>query len=150
MSTIAIKLLQMPMLSEVLRFGREAFERSNYAPLKFNSVIARATLRDTLKDKSMRGFTAWRGERCVGLLIGSIVPLPWSAGLTATDIVFIADQGGDLLLQKFVEWAKHNRVVRIDMGVSDEGMRAGYDRFYAKAGFGRAGRLYYWQREVSA
>lgn len=145
---IKVRLLQPAMLSEVLRFGREGFERSNYAPLKFNSVIARATLRDALREGSMRAFTAWRGERCVGVLIGSISPLPWSAGLTATDIVFVADQGGDLLLEKFVEWAKSHRVVRIDMGVSDDATRAGYDRLYARAGFSKAGSMYYWQKEA--
>lgn len=146
---IVRQLLQPSMLSEVLRFGREAFERSNYAPLQYNSVIARKTLRDAMHDRTQRVFTAWRGERCVGLLIGSIYPLPWSAGLTATDTVFIADQGGDMLLERFVKWARENKVVRIDMGVSDDGQRAGFDRLFKQQGFDRAGGMYFAQWPVT-
>lgn len=142
---IVRQVLQPSQFSEVLRFSAEAFAQTNYAPLKFNSVIARKTLRDTVQDRTMRPFTAWRGQRCVGLLIGMLAPLPWSAGLTATDLVFVAEQGGDMLLERFVKWARDNKCVRIDMGVSDDGVRAGFDRLFRSEGFTRAGGVYYAQ-----
>lgn len=144
-SLIVRQLLQPALFSEVLRFSKDQFAKSNYEPLQFNSVIARNTLRNAAADGSMRVFTAWRNVRCVGLLIGMIVPLPWSAGLTSTDLVFIAEQGGDMLLERFVKWSRENRVVRIDMGVGDAQRAAGYDRLYEREGFTRAGGLYYAQ-----
>lgn len=142
---IVRQILQPAQYSEVLRFSAGAFERSNYAPLKFNSVIARKTLRDMANDRTMRPFTAWRGQRCVGILVGMISPLPWSAGLCATDLVFVAEQGGDMLLERFVKWARENKCVRIDMGVSDDALRAGYDRLYRREGFNKAGGVYFAQ-----
>lgn len=145
---LKMRLLQPHMLSEVMRFSAEMFLKSNYADLKFNSVIARGTLKESMRDKSMRPFTMWRGQRCCGLLIGMIMPLPWAAGLSATDLVFIAEAGGDILLDEFVAWSRRNRVIRIDMGVSDSSLRPGYDRFYESHGFKKAGRVYYMQDEV--
>lgn len=136
--------LAQPLFSEVMRFSAEQFEKSNYAPLKFNSAIARRTLRDCAADRSMRIFSAWRGNRCVGLLIGMIAPLPWCGGLSSTDLVFIAEAGGDMLLERFVKWSRDNRVVRIDMAVSAAN-RAGYDRLYEREGFQRAGGVYFAQ-----
>lgn len=137
--------LQPAHFSEVLRFSAAAHERSNYSAFKFNSVIARNTLRACSMDGSMRIFTAWRDTCCVGILIGMIASMPWTAGMSATDLVFVADQGGDQLLERFVKWARDNKVVRVDMAVSDDAVRAGYDRFFKREGFNKAGGVYFAQ-----
>lgn len=144
---ITVRILQPHMLSEVLRFGSTAFANSNMAPLGYNSVIARKTLRNVMGDPTMRAFTAWIGDKCCGVIIGMLAPMPWCGGLCATDLVFAADAGGDLLLDKFIGWAKENKVVRIDMAVSDSGVRAGYDRLFSSRGMARASGVYYWQVE---
>lgn len=143
--------VQPATLSEVMRYSRTAFDKSNYAPLGFNAVMWRTVLRTAILDKSMLVRAAWRGSQCVGLLVGQLGPLPWCVGLSATDLVFVADQGGDLLLRDFVAWAESHKVRRIDMGVSDSvdaelrNVRTVHDRFFRAAGFERAGGMYFKQ-----
>ena len=72
-----------------------------------------------------------------------IAPMPWSVGYSATDLVFAAEVGGDRLLEKFVSWCDKLGGLRIDMGVSDDGDRPGFDRLFAAQGFTPAGRVYY-------
>lgn len=149
MTEIVIRTSLLPSrFSEVMRYSREAFDKSNYATLGFNAPQWRAVLRSGMRDRDMRILTAWRGERCVGVLVGMIGPMPWCVGMSATDLVFVADQGGDMLLREFVAWAKGRKCKRIDMAVSDEAARRGYDRLYANAGFKRAGGVYYMQGEM--
>ena len=131
-----------------MRYSRSAFDKSSYAPLGFNAVMWRTVLRGAMMDRSMLVRAAWRGSECVGLIVGQLGPLPWCVGLAATDIVFVADQGGDLLLRDFVAWAESHKVRRIDMGVSDTPipeLRAVHDRFFRAAGFERAGGMYFKQ-----
>lgn len=148
---VVTKLVQPAQLSEVMRYSRTAFDKSNYAPLGFDAVLWRQVLRNAILEKSMLVRAAWRGQRCVGLIVGMLAPLPWCVGLAATDLVFVADQGGELLLRDFVAWAESHKVRRIDMGVSDtpapelRNARTVHDRFYRAAGFERAGGMYFKQ-----
>lgn len=153
---LRLRIAQPQMLTEIMRYSREAFEQSSYAQHGFNSAQWRMVLRGAMLDSSMRVFSMWRGQRCVGLLVGSIGPMPWCAGFAATDLVFVAAQGGDQLLKAFVEWAKQRGCRRIDMAVSDdaftqyenpEARARAYDRMFAAAEMKRAGGAYYWQGE---
>jgi hypothetical protein len=133
-------------LSDILAFGKAACDKSNYAPLGWNGVIARRTLKDIFEQRNMRVFIARKNKQICGLLIGSIDPMPFCAGLSATDLVFAADAGGDMLLDLFVAWCKLNKVARIDMGVSQEGQsEEALSKLYERAGFVRAGRMFYMQ-----
>lgn len=137
-------------LSAIMEFSREAHDRSvTYKGLGYNAVIWRRTLRDALADPSMVVLIAKRAEAIVGLLVGMRTPMPWSAGFCASDLVFVAKQGGDLLLAAFVEWCKTRKVRRIDMGVSEPGDDEAKDRLFGSRGFERAGRVYYMINEVT-
>lgn len=150
---VVVRMAMPHMLTEMMRYSREAFEASNYATHGFHATQWRSVLREAMLDKSMCVISAWRGQRCVGLLVGMMAPMPWCLGFAATDIVFVAEQGGDMMLRQFVDWARARKCKRIDMGVSDDAIlrmspeRIGklYDRMFAAAGFHRAGGVYFMQ-----
>jgi hypothetical protein len=77
----------------------------------------------------------------LGLLFGSLQPhfinrrASW-----ASDLFFIANGGGNILLRRFKEWAVNNGAERIVMGVSSGDSRA--DALIELSGFDRTGGMY--------
>lgn len=130
-------------LSAMLVYARIAHERSNLAEFPYNSVIARQTLKTALREPNMAVFAAWRDNEVCGLLIATCDPMPSCAGLCATDIVFVADAGGPLLLPLFLAWVKRKRAKRLDMSVSQADPTGRIDALYTGNGLQRAGGAYY-------
>jgi len=128
-------------LSDICAYGKSKLAESNYAQ-DFNSVHFRRVVKSSLADRDCCVLVALRdGEHC-GLLIGQRMPMLFTPLYCATDLVFVADSGGDLLLDRFLSWAKASRVVRIDMGNSQKDSRA-MDRFMRSRGLERGGGMYY-------
>lgn len=131
-------------LTSIMEFSKKAHEASiTYAPLGYNSVIWRSTLKQVMADPSNVVLISKREHDVVGLLVGQKMPMPWCGGFCASDLVFAAFQGGDILLDAFVAWCISKKIRRIDMGVSEPGQIEAKDRLFASAGFSQAGRVYY-------
>lgn len=132
-------------LAQILEFSREAFADSvTYQATGYNEVIWRNTLKAAFADPTMVVLTARKAGKVCGLLVGMRMPMPWSGGFCASDLVFVAKQGGDRLLRAFVVWCRENKVRRIDMGVSDTSSTdRAMDGLFGRAGFSTAGRVYY-------
>lgn len=113
-----VRLARITDVSDILAFAKEALTRTNYRGFPFNAVIARRTLKRAMTDPNARVWVAERGGRIVGFLIGEIGEMPMTHFTSATDLAFLADAGGDLLLDAFVHWCILRKVARIDMGVS--------------------------------
>lgn len=145
---IKVQLASLNDLSPMLEYGRRAFEGSNYEGLGYNSVIARKTAKAALSMPSMCVYLAKKNGVICGLIIGMMDAMPFCAGMSATDLVFHAEAGGDKLLDAFVEWCKRKKVTRIDMGVSQEGNDEAVTKLYERKGFKAAGRLFYQQEKV--
>ena len=92
-------------------------------------------------------FVAKRAGKICGMLIASVDQLPFSRRKSATDVIFAADAGGELLLDAFLAWAKAKRVARVDMGVSQDDNRA-MDVLYRRKGLIRTGGMYMKNIEV--
>lgn len=138
------------MLSSILIYSRRACEASpSWGPLGYNAVIWRQTLLDSFRDPSSVVIAALNGNDVCGLLVGTKGPLPWCAGFGATDLVFVADRGGNLLLREFKSWCREKKVRRIDMGISDteitdeDGECIAADVMFRREGFSKSGRMYY-------
>lgn len=129
-----VRLATMLDLSDIVAFGKAAMEKSNYASFPFNAVIARKIGKGMMTSKDSRVWVAeTEGGKLTGFLIGEIGPMPFTHYYSASDLIFVADQGGDLLLDAFVEWCKLRGVARIDMGVSagperEEAVRRAFER----------------------
>lgn len=133
-------------LPAILEFSREAFAGSvTYQATGYNEAIWSNTLRGVFRDHVANAvFVARRAGKVCGLLVGMKLPMPWSAGFCATDLVFVAHAGGDRLLRLFLQWCRQHRVRRVDMSVSDTSIPAEQiDNLYTRAGFSRAGGSYH-------
>lgn len=140
-----VRLATLNDLSDLLAFGKEAMARSNYAAFPFNAVIARRTAKAAMTSPDSRVWIAHRDDgRMCGFLIGEIGMMPFTHLFAATDLIFVADAGGDLLLDAFVAWCKMRNVARIDMGIS-----AGPDRealarkLFESKGFTYSGQMFH-------
>lgn len=134
-------------IASILDFGRQKFMQSNMSEMGWNSVIARRTIKDAMTDPNQRVFLALKDGNVSGCLIGQIYHMPFSPCLCATDLAFVADQGGNRLVDEFLKWCKSRNVRRIDMGVSQEDRRA--DNLYLRKGFKRAGGMFYMNLEAA-
>jgi hypothetical protein len=141
-SAITVRVAQFPEISAILEWGRSKYEDSNFGQLGFNSVIARKTLSAAIANHDQIVLVARKDGAICGLLIGDIGMLPFSAGLQATDLVFVADAGGEILLSRFIAWARQRKVARIDMGHSQGDSEAAV-RLYQMNGLTPTGRMFY-------
>jgi hypothetical protein len=132
-------------MAAILEYSRRAFSQSvTYQATGYNEVIWRNTLKAAFADPTMVVFVSRVDARITGLLVGMRMPMPWSAGFCASDLVFVAERGGRALLRAFVAWCRQHKVRRIDMGVSDtQGVDATMDRLFTGVGFSKAGGVYY-------
>lgn len=131
-------------LSEIVAFGRRMIEQTNYAPFGYNAVIARRTAKEAMTRPDSRVWVAERDGAICGLLIGEIGAMPFSAHMAATDLVFVAEAGGDMLLDAFVEWCRLCKVARIDMGLSAGPMREeAVRRMFEAKGFVYSGAMFH-------
>jgi len=81
-----------------------------------------------------------KGEIC-GVLVGLVMPYVWNeAFFYATDYLFVAEKGGNLILQKFIRWCKKPRVLEIKLGESAGSTIAG--PLYEAVGFKQVGGIY--------
>ncbi len=142
--SLVIRQASLHELPPIMEFSRLANDASiTYAPMGYNAVIWRQTLKQVMADPSNVVLIAKREATVVGLLVGQKMPMPWCGGFCASDLVFTAFQGGDILLDAFVAWCIAKKIRRIDMGVSEPGQLEAKDRLFASAGFSQAGRVYY-------
>lgn len=134
-------------LSAIVAYSCSVFGETNMADLGWNAVIARQTYKTAFAQQNYRVFVARKDGVICGVLVGVIDTLPFSAGLHATDVVFSAKAGGDMLLDMFVAWCKLNKVRRIDMGVSQEGRDEAITKLYERRGFVATGRMFLLQEK---
>lgn len=139
-----VRLAKPTDLSHIVAFGARVIPGTNYAPLGYNAVIARRTAKSCMTDKDSRVWITEDAHGAIrGLLIGQIGQVPFSHYLAATDLVFVAEAGGELLLDAYVAWCKLRGVARIDLGASaGAGRDAALSRLLRRKGFARAGAMF--------
>lgn len=141
---IVCRLGKLTDLSEIVAFAKRKLETTNYAGFEFNAVIARRTAKAAMTCPDSRVWVTERDGQIVGLLIGEIGPMPMTHHMAATDLGFLADAGGDLLLEAFVAWCNLRNVARIDMGVSAGPEEdAAICRMFRRKGFTRSGSMFH-------
>lgn len=140
-----VRLAKPTELSAIVAFGARVAPQTNYAPLGYNAVLARRTAKACMTDKDSRVWvTEDKAGAIRGVLIGQVGPLPFSHYLGATDLVFVAEQGGELLLDAYLAWCKLRGVARLDMGISAGPVReAAVRRIMARHGFVYSGMMFH-------
>lgn len=140
-----IRLAKLTDLSEIMVLAARLKDDTNYRNLPFNAVIARRTCKSAMTDKDSRVWVSTHADgRIAGFLVGIVGPMVWTHYLGASDLYFMAEAGGDLLLDAFIAWAKLRGVARIDMGISAGGEReAALKRAFRRKGFDYSGPCFH-------
>lgn len=141
--TITVRLAGLQDLTRLVILGRQAHGESNYSDIPFNANYTRNMFRGAVLLKSQDVLIAERadGSLC-GFLIALTIELPFSPRKYAADGAFWADQGGDKLIDAFVDWAKLKHAVRIDCSVSQADPEGRVNNLYLRKGFERTGGMY--------
>ena len=140
-----VRLAKMTDISDIVAFAKQALERTNYREFPFNAVIARKTVKESMTKADARVWVAEDEGRICGLLIGQLWPMPMTHYQSASDLAFLADKGGDLLLDAFIAWCKMRKnVVRIDMGISaGPRRRNSVSILFSRKGFAPSGEMFH-------
>lgn len=140
---ITTRLANLGDLTRLVMFGRKAHADSNYSDIPFNAGVTRDMFRGAVMLKGQDVLIAERGDGSLcGILICMAIQLPFSSRKYATDGAFYAEQGGDKLLDAFLDWARSKHVARIDMGVSQHDPEHRLDALYTRKGLARTGGMY--------
>lgn len=127
-------------ISALVAWGKEAHARSNYATCApFNAVVTRQFFKGALSDPNHAFLVAKDGAAIRGLLIGHCDLYPFSHARFATDVLFVADAGGDALLDAFIAWAQRKRVAVIESAPSQSDRFDALARLFESRGFMRCG-----------
>jgi hypothetical protein len=129
-------------LSNIVAFGKQAVAKTSYASLPYNASKTRAFLKGAMKDPSVQVFVAIKDHNVCGVLIGSVDVVLFSHVLMATDLAFIADAGGELLLDRFLAWAKQRGAAIVEMVSSQAEGYERYSRLLEHKGFERSGGVF--------
>jgi len=68
--------------------------------------------------------------------------LTWCNHNYATDLHFVAEQGGDMLIREFKTWAKRRRCIEIGMGTFNGVDEERIEKLYNRLGFETVGKTY--------
>lgn len=131
-------------LSEIVALGARIVPKTNLARFPYNAVIARRTTKRAMTDANSRVWvTESEDGKLKGVLIGEIADMPMTHYQCATDLIFIAEAGGDLLLDAFIHWCGLRKVARIYMGISTgTGREEATKRLFARKGLAHCGPMF--------
>ncbi len=107
-----------------------------------NTGYLRKQLNQAIKANDEAIFiTVDEGQKVLGLIVCWIAPYIWSRQLYVTDILFVADSGGDVLMKKMEQWGRANGACCAAMQT-----HLGFDRrvekLYARKGFKKVGFVF--------
>lgn len=138
--TLTVRPAMLAEVSALVAWGKDAHDRSNYAGCApFNAVVTRQFFKGALSDPNHAFFVAKDGQAVKGLLIGHCDLYPFSHARFATDVLFVADAGGDALLDAFIAWAQRKRVAIIESAPSQSDRFRALARLLRSRGFIRCG-----------
>lgn len=141
---MSARLATLADLSDIVAFGKRVVATTNYAAFPYNAVIARRVVKQMMTQATSRVWVTERKGQITGLLMGEVGPMPFSHYMAATDLIFVAESGGDELLDAFIAWCKLRGVARIDMGVSAGPEREeAIKRMFAQHGFDYSGPMFH-------
>lgn len=109
---------------------------------KVNTQYLRRQLRVAINAKDQAVFITLDNEnRLLGVIVCWVAPYIWSTQLYVTDVLFLADQGGNFLMNKMEQWGKSKGAVRATMQTHvcfDQRV----EKLYERKGFQRSGTVF--------
>jgi hypothetical protein len=131
-------------ITPLVIFGKSQHAKSTFRDLAFNAAFFRRNLRELIRNDNGDALIAVNKEGHIrGLLLAWHEPLLWNRVPYATDLHFVAEQGGDMLLRAFMKWAKKRGCVEIGIGTFNGGENEQrIEILYNRLGFKTVGKTY--------
>ena len=124
-------------------FTKQQHSKSIYKGLMFNSALFRKSLHAIIKGGNGDILLAISKKGQIrGLLIAWHEPMLWTHRKMATDIHFIAEQGGDMLLRAFKKWARERGCCEIGLGTFSMENADRIETLFNRLGFETVGKTY--------
>ena len=124
-------------------FTKGQHGKSIYSGLAFNATLFRKSLHAIIKGGNGDILLAIsRKGQIRGLLIAWHEALLWNHRPMATDLHFIAEQGGDMLLRAFRRWAHERGCCEIGMGTFSTENADRVETLFNRLGFETVGKTY--------
>lgn len=109
---------------------------------RVNTGYLRRQLKHALNAKDQAVFvTLDKDNRLAGVLVCFVAPYIWNPELYVTDILFLADQGGNFLMNKMEQWGRSVGATRATMQTHlcfDQRV----EKLYERKGYQRSGAVF--------
>ena len=130
-------------VTNVIIFAKSQHDKSMFNHIPFNAAAFRKSLRMLIKGGNGDALIAVSREGKIrGLLMAWHEELTWTHRRIATDIHFVAEQGGDMLLRAFKKWAQERGCTEVCMGTFRRKDEDRIEKLYNRIGFETVGRTY--------
>ena len=139
---IEVREARLNEVSKIVPLCRRLHAESAWSWVPFSPSAMRKSLKQMIAMEHTKPLVAWKdGEPC-GILFGTVDEVIYGRTRYATDIDFVAEFGGDELVDAFKSWAQSMGAKVVLMGVTNPGREQAKDRFFGKHGLSRVGGMY--------
>jgi len=109
---------------------------------KVNSAYLRRQLRQAIGAKDQAVFIIFDNKNTLkGVIVCWLAPYIWNTQLYVTDILFLADQGGNFLINKMEQWGRKHGAARSTMQTHDC-FDPRVEKLYTRKGYHRSGAVF--------
>ena len=130
-------------ITQIVIFAKGQHGKSVYKGYQFNAAHFRKTLKTIISGGNGDALLAVNDKGQIrGLLLAWHEELSWSKLRIATDIHFVCEQGGDMLLREFKRWARERGCIEAVMGTFNGMDEERIGRLYNRIGFENAGHTF--------
>ncbi len=138
-----VKVANYKDLSEIVAFAKSQHAKSTFEQLPFNPAYFRKTVVQLITHNNGDILLAVNDKGQIrGMLMAWHEPMTFNRQPYATDLHFVAEQGGDMLLRKFKTWAKERGCYEIGMASFNGLDEDRIEKLYNRLGFRTIGKTY--------
>lgn len=129
-------------LSRIVAFCREHEHLLGPDDPKLNAGYLRRQLKQAIREGDQAVFIVCdNDDHLKGVIVCFVAPYIWSSQLYVTDILFVADQGGDVLMKKMIQWGKSQGAQAAAMQ-THLGFDPRVEKLYQRKGFTKVGAVF--------
>ena len=138
-----VRLAKYTDLTAMVLFMRDQHAKSVFKDVLFNAALSRKNVTNMIKTGHGDILLAVNKEGKIrGMLFAWQEELIWTHRKIATDLHFIAEQGGDMLLRAFKKWAKEKGCAELCTGTFNQKNEDRIEKLYNRMGLETVGRTY--------
>lgn len=127
----------------ILELMRRMQPNTNYADIPIDDKSVKMLVGSGIFTRREVSYVAEHEGNITGVLVGGLTPYLWNEKkFYATDVLFMAEQGGVWLLRKFVRWAKLHHKTHAIILCEDAGHHAKVKALYERVGFKQIGGMF--------